>query len=222
VPIPADLPDEQAASFFVNPATVLVMIRHVLGVRGGEWLLQTAAASALGKMVIRLGKYQGFRTINVVRRQDQVAELSQLGADAVIATDHERVEDRVQALTGGRGVPYALDAVGGEMGLSAVRALGANGRLLVYGVLSGQPIPVEPRLLIAGQRRIEGFWLSEWARAQGVLTMLKLFRQIITHMRAGVLVTPVQASYPLAAVRTAVSEAEKQGRTGKIMLTMGK
>ena len=29
-PIPADIPDEQAATFFVNPATVLAMVRHVL------------------------------------------------------------------------------------------------------------------------------------------------------------------------------------------------
>src|SRR5262249_13776237 len=86
VPIPDDIADEQAASFFVNPATVLVMVRNVLGVRRGEWLLQNAAASALGKMIIRLGKHDGFRTINVVRRREQAEELRRLGADEVIAT----------------------------------------------------------------------------------------------------------------------------------------
>jgi NADPH:quinone reductase len=68
VPVPDDLPDEQVASFFVNPATALVMTRYVLQVPTGAWLLQTAAASALGRMVIRLGRHFGFRTINVVRR----------------------------------------------------------------------------------------------------------------------------------------------------------
>ena len=57
VPIPDDIPDDQAASFFVNPASVLAMVTRVLRVRRGDWLLQTAAASALGKMVIRLGKH---------------------------------------------------------------------------------------------------------------------------------------------------------------------
>src|SRR5207248_241983 len=42
-PVPNDIPDEQAATFFVNPATVLALVRHVLGVRRGEWLLQSAA-----------------------------------------------------------------------------------------------------------------------------------------------------------------------------------
>jgi NADPH:quinone reductase len=218
VPIPKDIPDDQAASFFVNPATVVAMIRRVLGVRQGEWLLQTAAASALGKMVIRLGKHDGFRTINIVRRLDQVDDLRRLGADEVIATEQENVQDRIAKITQSRGVPHALDAVGGSMGLSAAESLGQRGRLLVYGALSGEPIPVAPRLLIGGQKRIEGFWLSEWARAQGPLTMLRLFREIASLMRAGVLVTPVQASYPLANVHEAVRAAEQKGRTGKILL----
>ena len=54
-PIPADIPDEQVATFLVNPATVLAMVRHVLAVPRGEWLLQSAAGSNLGRMIINLG-----------------------------------------------------------------------------------------------------------------------------------------------------------------------
>src|SRR3954469_10666841 len=65
-PVPADLPDEQVASFFVNPATALAMVRHVLRVPRGAWLLQSAAGSALGRMIIKLGRHDGFKTLNVV------------------------------------------------------------------------------------------------------------------------------------------------------------
>ena len=61
-PIPADIADEQAATFFVNPATVLALVRHVLEVPKGEWLLQSAAGSTLGKMIIKLGRHDGFKT----------------------------------------------------------------------------------------------------------------------------------------------------------------
>src|SRR5229473_1080713 len=47
VPVPAGLPDEQAATFFVNPASALAMTRYILKVPTGAWLLQTAAGSAL-------------------------------------------------------------------------------------------------------------------------------------------------------------------------------
>jgi NADPH:quinone reductase-like Zn-dependent oxidoreductase len=220
VPLPADLPDEQAAGFFVNPATVLVMIRSVLRVPRGAWLLQTAAASALGRMVIRLGKVDGFRTINVVRRREQAEELLRAGGDAAVASNDESVEERVRELTAGEGVPFALDAVGGAMGSAAVRCLGAGGRMLVYGTLSGEPIALEPRTLMAGQKSVAGFWLSEWVRGQGVLGMLKLFRQIKRLMRAGVLTSTVAASFPLDRIDEAVRLAEAPGRPGKVLLRM--
>jgi len=220
VPVPPDLPDAQVASFFVNPATALVMTRWVLRVPAGAWLLQTAAGSALGRMVIKLGRHFGFRTINVVRRRQQADELSKLG-DPVICTADEDMEQRVATITEGTGAAYAIDAVGGKTTLSALRSLAPGGHMLVYGTLSMEPIPLDPRVLMGGQKRLEGFWLSEWVPRQGILTMLKLFRTTIRLMRAGILTTPPGTSYPLDEVRAAVEEAEKPGRPGKVLLRIG-
>lgn len=220
VPIPPDIPDEQAASFFVNPATALLMTRSVMRVPSGAWLLQTAAGSALGRMVIRLGKHFGFRTINVVRRREQADELLRLGGDAAIATNDETVDTRVHDLTGGEGVPFAIDAVGGATAVAVVRSLAADGRMLVYGTLSNEPMSLDQRLLMVGNKRIEGFWLSEWVRRQGVLTMLRLFRQVRRLMRAGVLTTDVGTSFPLSDLKAAVRHAETPGRQGKTLLRL--
>jgi NADPH:quinone reductase-like Zn-dependent oxidoreductase len=51
------------------------MLRNVLAIPKGEWLLQSAAGSELGRMIIRLAKHDGIRTLNVVRRRESVAEL---------------------------------------------------------------------------------------------------------------------------------------------------
>jgi NADPH:quinone reductase len=220
VPLPAGLPDEQAATFFVNPASALVMTRYVLKVQPGTWLLQTAAGSALGRMIIRLGRRFDFRTINVVRRRAQAEELLRLGADAVISTDQESIPERVQAITGGAGVPYALDAVGGATGSAVVQALGRGGRLLVYGTLAGEPLSVDPRTLLVGQKSIQGFWLSEWTRDQGVLTMLGLFRRIGRLLRDGTLTTEVAAQFPLEQIKNAVEQAAAPGKPGKVLLRL--
>jgi NADPH:quinone reductase-like Zn-dependent oxidoreductase len=221
VPLPDAIPDEQAASFFVNPASALAMTRYVLKVPPGEWLLQTAAGSALGRMVIRLGKHYGFRTINVVRRRGQAEDLQGGGADAVICTADESVPERVRALTDGKGVKYALDAVGGATGSAVVQSLGAGGRLLVYGTLSGEPIALDPRLLMVGRKCVQGFWLSEWVREQHALTMLSLFGAISGLMRAGVLTSDVGATFPLNDVQKAVAHAVQPGRQGKVLLRLG-
>jgi NADPH2:quinone reductase len=219
VPIPDDLPDDQAAAFFVNPATALAMVNKVLQVPRGSWLLQTAAGSALGRMIIRLGREQGFRTLNVIRRPEGVDELKRLGADAVVVAGGD-AQARIREVTQGAMVPFALDCVGGAMGLEAVRALGAGGRLLLYGTLSGEPIPLHPRDLIGGAKRIDGFWLSDWVKEQHPLTMLGLFRQITTLLKSGVLATAIEATYTMDQIKDAAAHAERPGRTGKILLRL--
>jgi NADPH:quinone reductase len=220
-PVPDDLPDEQVASFFVNPMTVLALVRHVLAVPRGAWLLQSAAGSSLGRMIIRLGRHDGIRTINVVRRHEAIDELKALGGDVVLCTADGPLEEQVRRATAGAMVKFALDPVGGETGTQVFDALAADGRMVVYGTLTGEPIRVDSRKMIAGKRVLEGFWLGHWMRARSIPAALLLFRQIGQLIRAGVLATEVGASFPLESIGVAAEAAEVVGKPGKILLRIG-
>jgi NADPH:quinone reductase-like Zn-dependent oxidoreductase len=220
VPVPDDLGDEQAATFFVNPATAIIMIRQVLQVRRGEWLLQSAAGGELGKMVIRLGRKDGFRTMNVVRRREQVEELKKLGADEVIVESDGPIPEQVAKLAPD-GVRHAIEPVGGATGTAIIASLALGGRCLLYGSLTDEPVSVHPRLAIGNGLRVEGFWLGAWARQSGVLTMLKLFRQVRALMREGVLQSTFAGTYPLEEVCKAVEHAAAPGKGGKVLLRIG-
>ncbi len=218
-PVPSDIPDEQAATYFVNPATALALTRHILRIQPGAWLLQTAAGSSLGKMVIRLGVQHGFRTINVVRRAEQVAELKRLGADAVL-TEAEFTPERVQAIT--PSVPFVMDPVGGETGTRAIQCLAAGGRAILYGLLSGEPVSLDPRFLITGSKRVEGFWLADWAKRRSIFQKIRLLREIRRLMRTGVTTSEIGETFPLDRVTDAVRATETPGKSGKVLLTLGR
>jgi len=220
IPVPADIPDAQAASFFVNPATALVMTQDVLKVPAGGWLLQSAAGSELGKMVIRLGKKFGFKTINVVRRREQAEELKKLGADVVLVESDGPIAEQVKRHAAD-GVKYAIDPVGGTTGTGVVQSLAAGGTCLLYGTLSNEPLSLDPRVLLTGSKTVQGFWLADWAKRQGILTMLRLIKRIRGLMREGVLTTEVAAEYPLDRITDAVRHAATPGRGGKILLRIG-
>lgn len=220
-PVAQDIPDEQVASFFVNPATVLAMARHVLAVPKGEWLLQSAAGSVLGRMMIKLGRHDGFKTINVVRRREAMAELQAMGADAVISSSDGPIADQVRKIVGSEGVKYAIDPVGGETGTGVFQSLAPDARMLVYGTLSQQPLQIDPRLMIAGKRVVEGFWLGHWMRERSIPSALRLFREIANLIRADVLATEIGKSFPIDAIGDAVREAEQVGRHGKVLLQTG-
>jgi NADPH:quinone reductase-like Zn-dependent oxidoreductase len=220
IPVPDGVPDEQIACFMVNPATAYIMTATVLRVPPGEWLLQTAAGSALGKMVIKLGKHFGFRTINVVRRQEGTDQLRQLGADAVINTAQEDLVERVQEIAGKKGVRYALDAVGGDVGSRVAASLSVGGRMLIYGSLSFEPIHLDPRFMIFGSKKVEGFWLTDWMRGRNPLTLLRLFRRIGQLMKQGLLTSDIAATHSMDQIAEAVRQVDQPGRQGKVLLRL--
>jgi NADPH:quinone reductase-like Zn-dependent oxidoreductase len=226
IPISKQIPLPQAAMFFVNPATAYVMTRQVLRVPRGEWLLQTAAGSALGRMVIRLGGHYGFRTLNIVRRPEQVEELHGLTNGAVIAFDPARDDpdsfrEQVLRRTDGRGVRYAIDPVGGATGSAVVHCLAPGGRMLVYGTLSAEPLAFSSRALMGPGASIEGFWLTNYMARLGLPGKLRLVRKITRLMLAGVLVSEISEEFPLERIADAVRKSEEPGRGGKVLLRMG-
>lgn len=219
IPIPDSISDIQASMLLVNPATAWILLTEVLNVQPGEWVLQTAAGSALGAWVIKIARKQGFKTINVVRRRDQVETLRAFGADEVICTADENLEDRVNSITGGRGVPHALDAVGGELGGRVVSLLATGGTLITYGLLSGQPITVDAGRMLFKESVLRGFWLTRWLRRAGPVKIGAAFGALIPMLAAGEAESPVAATYDLADIVKAVSHAAQSGRDGKIVIT---
>ncbi len=220
IPAPSGIPDEQVASFLINPTSAVLMIRHVLAVPRGEWLLQSAASSELGRMIIRLARHDGFRTVNVVRRPESVAELERLGADAVIVSADGPIDEQVRRVVGPQGVRYAIDPVVGETGTQMYKALGEDGRMLVYGSLTREPILVgdDPRYILSGRRILEVFWLGYWLPRLDEAAQRRLMQDVADLVRAGVLQTSVGRKYSLDEVDAAVAQAESAGRHGKVFL----
>lgn len=218
IPVPDNVPDQTAAQFVVNPLTAWIMVLEELKVQPGEWLLQTAAGSTLGRVVLQLARLRGFKTINVVRRREQVEELKALGADEVICTSDENLTERVREITGGEGVKKAIDAVGGETGAMVVQSLGRGGVLLVYGLLSLEPMTVDSGRMIFMNTTIRGFWLTQWMRAAPPEHQLAITAELLRLMATNEVVPPVEAEYPLTEIHAAVRHAERIGRSGKVLL----
>lgn len=222
VPMPDAIPDDQAAMFFVNPITAVAMVRSVLAVPPGEFLLQSAAGSALGQMVIQLGKKFGFRTINVVRRSEQARELRPKGGDVWVSEADGPIVEQVLAATGGQGVRFAIECVGGATGSAIVKCLGLRGRCLVYGLLSGEPIQLDPRQMISQGCIVEGFWLAQWLPRQGIARTLRLFRQVKRLMREGILRSDIAAVYEQDQITQAMRHVQQAARGGKILLRIAR
>ena len=68
---PEGLDDAAAATSYINPLTAWALTRSAHNLKEGDWLLQTAASSSVGKFVLQLARQYRFKTIKVIRRREQ-------------------------------------------------------------------------------------------------------------------------------------------------------
>ncbi|MDA9352442.1 zinc-binding dehydrogenase [Porticoccaceae bacterium] len=102
----------EAASSFVNPLTALAFI-ETMKMENHTAIVNTAAASNLGQMLVKICKDDGVPLVNIVRKAEQVEVLKNLGAEHVCNTsDANFMKDLVAALIA-TGATLAFDATGG-------------------------------------------------------------------------------------------------------------
>lgn len=218
VTLPAGGDPLQYAMAIGNPATALLMLRTIVELRLGDWVIQNAANSAVGQYVIQLARRDGIRTVNVVRREGLADRLHNLGADVVLV-DGLDLPQRVARATGGAPVKLALDAVAGESPARLAACLAQGGTLCSYGMLSGKSVQISPAALIGGGIVVRGFWTTAAMAKMSREERAKLFGELIPLVVSGALKAEVEAVYPLRRIHEALAHASQGERKGKILLT---
>jgi len=207
---------EQAASMIVNPFSAWALMGRAAELKA-KAVVQTAAASALGRMVVRLAAARGVETINVVRRAEQAETLRLAGAAHVLDSTAADFDARLRELCSRLGATVAFEAVAGETTGRILAAMPRGGLAVVYGALSQGACAVDPRSLIFEGKRVEGFWLADWLRRQNALRKFLMARKV-ERMLGGELKTEVRARLPLEEAAEGIRRYADNMTAGKILL----
>ncbi len=218
LPVPPGTDVKQASMMFINPPTAEVLLRQFVTLQPGDWVLQNAANSAVGRYIITLAKLAGYKTLNVVRREELAAELTALGADAVLV-DSDELPARVREATGGAKVKLGIDAVGGDATRRLGDALAPGGVVVNYGIMSGKDPKLSAQATIFKDITLRGFWLVNWMRRAPRDEQRATFARLAKLMAEGTLKTPVEGTFPLERIQEALARAMEGGRDGKVLLT---
>jgi NADPH:quinone reductase-like Zn-dependent oxidoreductase len=221
--VPKVLSTSTAAQMITNPLTALLLVTNRLHVRADEWLLQTAAGSTVGRMVLQLGAHLGFKTINVVRRRTAVEEILGLGGNEVICTEDEEVGKRVLEIAGPAGVSKAIDCVAGQLGADVSRCLAPGGRMVVYGALSTHRqteadkliLPIFSRSIIYEAKIVQGFFLPLWFATESQAQIRTAIETTFELVCSGVLRISEGRSLSFGQFAEAVALAEAPGHGAK-------
>src|SRR5215470_972414 len=161
IPLPSGIDLKQAAMVRINPPTAQLMLSDFVDLKGGDWVIQNVANSAVGRLLIVLAHQRGLRTVNVVRRPELAQELKQLGADLVMV-DGDDLAVRVARETREAPIRLGVEAIGGAATGRLADCIATDGTLVHYGSMSGEDPRVGRSNFIYRGVRLTGFMLGRF------------------------------------------------------------
>jgi NADPH:quinone reductase-like Zn-dependent oxidoreductase len=177
IPLKKNMDLEQGAMLMVNPLSVIAMLDIAKKAKCLA-IANTAAASALGQMLNRMCIDRDLPLVNIVRRNEQEELLKSQGAKYVINSSDANFKEALAAIFHDLKVSIAFDAVAGKSTFDLMEALPPAGEVMVYGGLSEQTTSIHPGALIFENKKVSGFWLSDWITHQPMLKLLRSFNRI--------------------------------------------
>ncbi len=217
IPMPDSIDDDMAAQLIAMPLSALMLLEF-LQVEEGQWIVQNAANGAVGKALAMLAKARGVHCLNLVRRDDGVAEMQALGIDHTVSTAQPDWMAQVRAQLGEGGAAAAVDSVGGKASGELVSLLGENGTLVSFGSMTGEPMQIGSGDVIFKQATVKGFWGSKVSQAMAPEDKRRLVGELLTLAAAGGLSLPVDAVFGLDQIAEAAKASLQSGRNGKVLL----
>jgi NADPH2:quinone reductase len=220
LPVPKGLSMAEAASL---PETFFTVWHNVFergALKDGESFLIQGGTSGIGVTAIQMAKAFGHRVFATAGSDEKCAACVKLGADRAINYRTEDFVEAVQQATGGKGVDVILDMVGGEYIPRELKALAADGRLVLIAFLGGAKATVNFADVMLRRLTITGSTL----RARPVAVKAAIARALeekVWPLVASAKIRPVvHATFPLARAAEAHALMESGAHVGKIVLEL--
>lgn len=213
-----DITLEEGSMIFVNPLTAYALLDMVVK-RNSKAFVQTAAASALGKMLIRLGNLEKIPSINIVRKDSQIEELKAIGAEHVLNSESPKFEREFAKLCKELEARVCLDAVSGKLASQILTLLPPESSLICYGALSEEMITVNAGIMLFANKKVEGYWLSSWIYTSGPEELKRVSDKVQKNLKT-LLKSDVRVRFSLSNGLEAIESYKQNMSGGKTLITM--
>ncbi|WP_067484008.1 zinc-binding dehydrogenase [Actinomadura hibisca] len=203
-PVPDGLDLADAVALLADGRTAIMMLKATAP-RPGERVLVEAAAGGVGSLLVQLAKAAGATVVAAAGGDRKLKVARDLGADEIVDYTQPNWTDGVEP------VDVVLDGVGGDIARAAFGLLRKGGRMLSYGLASGEwaGVPEED----AAER---GVTLVQ-ANATPEL-MREYVRDALDAAAAGRLRPLIGQRFPLERAADAHAAIESRASVGKTLL----
>jgi NADPH:quinone reductase len=221
LPVPADLPLDQAAAL---PETLFTVWHNVFErayARDGETILVHGGTSGIGSMAIMLGKAFGLTVIVTCGGADKCKAALEIGADHAIDYKASDFVEEVARITDGKGVEIVLDMVAGDYVARNLKCLAEDGRHVTIAVQGGLQATINMAQVMQRRLHLTGSTLRPRSNAFKALLTQEIAELAWPLVEAGTLRPVMDQAFPLADAACAHVRMESGAHIGKIVLKVG-
>jgi NADPH2:quinone reductase len=216
-PIPDELDDGTALAMIVQGLTAWHLYRTAGKVASGESVVVHGAAGGVGSLAVQLGHSLGAGPVIATASSEEKRALTlELGADVAIDPDPDGLTERLIEANAGRPVDVVFEMSGGEVFDASYRALAPFGRIVAYGIATGQPNKVSTGSLLRSSRSVVGFYLFHCLERPGMFA--EALSELFARAARGELKAIVGHTYPLGQAAQAQIDLRERRTTGKLLL----
>lgn len=210
---------EQLVLSNINGATAWTLLEDFGNLGEGDWVLQDAANSNVGRYLIVLAAQRGIRTVNLVRREEVCRELKDLGADVLIL-DGPELPERMREATGGAEIRVGINAVAGQSVMRMAECLSDGGLIVSYGTLTDEPCQLDFWQMFLHDIRLCGMSTVRCLSTRSEEEVELVQNEIALMASDGRLSAKIAARYTLDQYQEAFAHAARTGsaRDGKIIV----
>jgi NADPH2:quinone reductase len=180
-----DIAYETIAFSIGNPLTALGFVDTVRK-NGLTSLGQNGASSSFGKILIRLCKKEGIKTVNLVRKESYIQPLLDMGADYVINTSNPNWEEELKKLSRENNIKNFFECVGGDYTGKVLSCLPDKSTLYHFGNLELKRLgQINTSDFIFLGKQIVGWWLTSWVLNNSLEENVKARKYIVEDLESG-------------------------------------
>ncbi|WP_034759197.1 quinone oxidoreductase family protein [Rossellomorea vietnamensis] len=217
IPLPYGLDFKEAAAIPVQGLSAYHILKTLGRLEQGETVLIHAAAGGVGLLAVQLAKRFGAgKVIATASTEEKLRLAEDMGADVLVNYTEEEWEKKVLDATSGKGVDLALEMAGGDVFYKTLKCLAHFGRMIIYGVASGEQSRFYPSSLMAKNQSVTGFFLPPLMR-DTELTQ-KTLHVIFHYVANGDLKVTVGHVFPLEEAAKVHSLMQGRQTVGKVIL----
>lgn len=181
-------------------------------------ILNTAASSAVGKMLICCAELEGLETINIVRRPEHAEDLRKLNVGVVFLESDEDLPAKIAAACVRLSCTVAFDCKGGSLTPLIVNAMPTGSHIYLYGELGGDIGPgISAHSLITQHKSLHGFSVFDYTANLSQISLMGLHSKISTYLPSA-LSTRIASRYALDMSNDAIGSYVRNMSAGKILL----